>query len=164
MNEIFHRVSVRKYQDRPVEPEKLECILRAAMAAPSACNQQPWEFYVVRRKDKLMELATASPYTGFTADAPVAIVAAYRVDCFAPDYAQIDLSAAMENICLEADSLGLGGTWMGIAPIEERMKRVERMLDMPEGLRAFAIFSLGYPGESRPQEDRYDPARVHWIG
>ena len=163
MKEIFHRISVRKYQERPVEEEKLERILRAAMAAPSACNQQPWEFYVVRRKEKLKELATATPYTGFTADAPAAIVAVYRENCFAPEYAQIDMSAAMENIYLEADALGLGGTWMGIAPMEDRMRVVERMLDIPCGLRAFAIFSLGYPGEARPQEDRYDPSRVHWI-
>ena len=163
MNEIFHRISVRKYQDRPVEPEKLEQLLRAAMAAPSACNQQPWEFYVVRRKEKLAELATATPYTGFTAQAPAAIVAAYREGCFAPDYAHIDMSAAMENMLLEADSLGLGGTWMGIAPIEDRMKTVESMLDIPEGLQAFAIYSVGYPAESRPQQDRWDPARVHWV-
>ena len=48
MNEIFRRISVRKYTDEPVEPEKIEQILRAAMAAPSAGNQQPWEFNVVR--------------------------------------------------------------------------------------------------------------------
>ena len=67
MDAIFHRISVRKYEDRPVEPEKLEKLLRAAMAAPSACNQQPWESYVVQRKEKLAELATATPYTAFTA-------------------------------------------------------------------------------------------------
>ena len=163
MKAIFHRISVRKYEDRPVEPEKLELLLRAAMAAPSACNQQPWEFYVVRRKEKLAELAGATPYTGFTAEAPAAVVAAYRENCFAPDYAHIDMSAAMENMLLEADFLGLGGTWMGIAPIEDRMRAVERMLDIPEGLRAFAVYAVGYPAESRPQEDRYESARVHWV-
>ncbi len=163
MDAIFHRISVRKYEDRPVEPEKLEKLLRAAMAAPSACNQQPWEFYVVQRKEKLAELATATPYTAFTADAPAAIVTVYRENCFAPDYAHIDMSAAMENMLLEADALGLGGTWMGIAPIEERMRTVERMLEIPDRLRAFAIYSVGYPAESRPQQDRYDPARIHWI-
>ena len=53
MNEIFKRVSVRKYQDRAVEPEKITRLLRAAMAAPSAANQQPWEFYVVTNRDKI---------------------------------------------------------------------------------------------------------------
>ena len=66
MNEIFKRVSVRKYQNRAVEPEKITRLLRAAMAAPSAANQQPWEFYVVTRRDKIRELATTSiPYLVF---------------------------------------------------------------------------------------------------
>lgn len=52
MNSIYHRVSIRKYQDKPVEPEKIEAILKAAMQAPSAANQQPWEFYVVTDKKK----------------------------------------------------------------------------------------------------------------
>ena len=51
MDSIFHRVSIRKFQDKPVEPEKIEKLLRAAMAAPSAGNQQPWEFYVVTNRD-----------------------------------------------------------------------------------------------------------------
>lgn len=52
MNPIYHRVSIRKYQERPVENEKILQILKAGMQAPSACNQQPWEFYVVQIKRK----------------------------------------------------------------------------------------------------------------
>ena len=57
MADLFHRVSIRKYQDRPVEREKIVEILRAAMAAPSAKNQQPWEFYVISKKDTLENLS-----------------------------------------------------------------------------------------------------------
>ena len=57
MADLFHRVSIRKYQDRPVEREKIVEILRAAMAAPSAKNQQPWEFYVITKKDTLEKLS-----------------------------------------------------------------------------------------------------------
>ena len=57
MNTIFTRVSIRKFQDRPVEPEKLEKLLRAAMAAPSAKNHQPWEFYVVKNRDIIERLS-----------------------------------------------------------------------------------------------------------
>ena len=53
MNEIFSRVSIRKFTNQPVEREKIVTMLRAAMQAPSAHNQQPWEFYVVSDKDKL---------------------------------------------------------------------------------------------------------------
>ena len=90
MDSIYHRVSIRKYQDKPVEQEKIEAILLVAMQAPSAANQQPWEFYVVTDKKKLLELSQTSPYAGMTADAPAAIVSVYRKDCRIPAYAEID--------------------------------------------------------------------------
>ncbi|MBR1685682.1 MAG: nitroreductase family protein [Clostridia bacterium] len=163
MNHLYTRVSIRKYQDRPVEQEKTLAILRAAMQAPSAANQQPWEFYVVTDKDKLKALAQTSPYAKMTADAPAAIVSVYRRDCAIPAYADIDMSIAMENLCLETDAQGLGGVWLGIAPIEERMQAVKKVLDLPEHLRAFAIFPYGYPAEERKQQDRFDVSRIHYV-
>jgi len=163
MNHIFTRVSIRKYQDRPVEKEKTMAILRAAMQAPSAANQQPWEFFVVTNKEKLEALSKVSPYAGMTKNAPVAIVAVYRKDCLIPSYAHIDLSIAMENLWLETDAQGLGGVWLGIAPIEERMKAVEEILQIPDTLRAFAIFPYGYPAEERKQQDRFDESRIHYV-
>ena len=70
MNSIFHRISVRKYEDKPVEKEKIMQILKAGMQAPSACNQQPWEFYVVTDKKKIEALSKMTPYTGCAAKAP----------------------------------------------------------------------------------------------
>lgn len=163
MNEIFHRTSIRKYQDRPVEDEKLELILRAAMAAPSAKNQQPWEFYVVTDREKIVELSKTSPYAAFTDKAGAMIVACYRKECAVPEYAQIDLSIATENILLEVDSLGLGACWIGTCPQEERMTAVEKVLDIPENLRAFSIVAIGYPAEERIQQDRYDKSRIHFV-
>ena len=163
MSSLYHRISVRKYQNRPVEREKIEAMLRAAMQAPSAANQQPWEFFVVTDRKKLEALAGVSPYAGMTKDAPAAIVSAYRAACALPEYAQIDLSIAMENLWLETDAQGLGGVWLGIAPVEARMRAVEAVVGMPESLRAFAVFPFGYPAEERRQQDRFDPARIHWV-
>ena len=163
MNNIYTRVSIRKYQDKPVEAEKTEAILRAAMQAPSAGNQQPWEFYVVTNKEILKALSEVSPYAGMVKDAPAAIVSAYREECWAPEYAQIDLSIAMENMWLETDAQGLGGVWLGIAPLEDRMKAVEEIIGIPDGLRAFAIFPYGYPAEERRQQDRFDESRIHFL-
>lgn len=163
MNSIYHRISVRKYTDLPVEPEKTEAILRAAMQAPSTGNQQPWEFYVVTNKEMLAALSKVSRYAGCVADAPAAIVSAYRKECWLPGWAQIDLAIAMENLWLETDAQGLGGVWLGIAPDEDRMRDVERLLDMPDTVRAFAIFAYGYPAEARAQEDRFDAARIHYV-
>ena len=163
MKEIFERVSIRKYTDQPVEDEKILAILRAAMAAPSAGNQQPWEFYVVRDRSKLEELSRVSPYAGCTKAAPVAIVSAYREKLWAPAYAQIDMSIAMENLWLACGEQGLGGVWLGIAPVEDRMRAVEEILGIPERLRAFGIFPLGYPAEERKQQDRFDESRIHYV-
>ena len=163
MNNIYTRVSIRKYQDRPVEKEKTLAILRAAMQAPSAANQQPWEFYVVTNKEKLSALSEVSPYAGMTKDAPIAIVAVYRKDCRVPAYADIDMSIAMENLWLETDAQGLGGVWLGISPIEERMKAVEEILNIPDTQRAFAIFPYGYPAEERKQQDRFEEDRIHYV-
>ena len=162
MNSIYNRVSIRKYQNKPVEKEKTLAILRAAMQAPSTGNQQPWEFYVVTDKAKLEALSQVSPYAWMTRNAPAAIVSVYRKACLMPECAQIDLSIAMENLWLETDAQGLGGVWLGVAPIEARMKAVEEILNIPDTLRAFAIFPYGYPAESRQQQDRYDEDRIHW--
>ena len=163
MNPIFHRTSIRKYTNKAVEEEKIELLLRAAMAAPSACNQQPWEFYVVTDCDKLKELSGCSPYAGMLREAPLGIVVCCRNDCQLPDYAQIDCSAAIENLLLEADSLGLGAVWLGIAPLKERMEAVRNVLAMPEQLYAFSMIACGYPAEERKQQDRYEEARVHYV-
>ena len=163
MNEIYTRVSIRKYQDKPVEREKTEAILRAAMQAPSTANQQPWEFYVVTNKDKLEALSKVHPYAGMTKNAPAAIVSVYRKDCALPAYAQIDLAIAMENLWLETKAQGLGGVWLGIAPLEERMQAVEAVLNLPKNVSAFAVFPYGYPAEDRKQQDRFDESRIHYI-
>ena len=129
MNSIYHRVSIRRFQDRPVEKEKTEAILRAAMQAPSAANQQPWEFYVVTNREKIRALAMSHPYARAAEHAPAVIVPVYRKDCAIPAYAEIDLAIAVENMWLETDAQGLGGVWMGIAPLAERMEAVEKILD-----------------------------------
>ena len=164
MNSIFHRISVRKYQNRDVEQEKIELMLKAAMAAPSACNQQPWEFYVVTNPEKIKALSKATPYAGCAANAPVVIVPVYRKEgLIAPDFAQIDLSIAQENMWLETDAQGLGGVWIGIAPMKELMEEVHKLLELPKEVAVFSLFALGYPAESRAQEDRFHPERIHFL-
>lgn len=165
LNAIFKRVSIRKYEDRPVEPEKIERILRAAMAAPSAGDQRPWEFYVVRDKVTIQKLSECSPYSGCAADAPVVIVPCLKTqDLRFPELDEIDLAIATEHILLEATELGLGAVWLAIAPIDERMEAVEAVINMGEGLRPFALVPIGYSAESRLQEDRFDLARIHYVG
>lgn len=163
MNSIFKRRSIRTYQTRKVEEEKVTKLLEAAMAAPSAGNQQPWEFYVVSKKETLEALAACSPYAGCAQNAPLAIVPCCRKDAYFPENVEMDLSAATENILLEAVELDLGAVWLGIAPLEDRMEKVVKVLDLPEYLTPFAIIPVGYPKQDAVQENRYNEQRVHYV-
>ena len=167
MNEIFARRSIRKFLPTMVEDEKIEQLLRAGMAAPSAGNQQPWEFYVVRDKRVIQDLSHCSPYAGCAAGASLAIVVWSRDENMRfPAFVNLDLSAAVENILLEAVHLDLGAVWLGVAPYKAREVLVRRSLGVPKGLTPFAIVAMGYPqatAEDKPREDRYDPSRVHYV-
>jgi len=164
MEEIFKRVSVRKYLDKPVEKEKIEKILKAGMQAPSAGNQQPWEFYVVENKELIEKLSKVSEYSKFVKDAPVVIVPCYRLNGLKfPEYDLIDLSICTENMWLEESALGLGGVMLGIAPHDYRMQYVEKVLNIPMDVRAFALLTVGYPAEDKKQQDRFDKNRIHYC-
>ena len=144
--------------------EKIEKVLRAAMAAPSAGNQQPWEFYVVTDKEVITALSKCSPYSGCAAGAPVVLVPCYRTEGLRfPEFDQIDLSIATENALLEITSQGLGGVWLAVAPITDRISKAKEVLGMGENLVPFALVPFGYPAETRLQQDRYDSSRVHYI-
>lgn len=128
MNSIFHRVSIRKYQEKPVEEEKIELLLKAGMQAPSACNQQPWEFYVVTDKETIQKLSGSTPYAGAAKGAPLVMVPCVRKNgLMAPSLGDVDLAICTENILLEADELGLGAVMMAVAPDAERMEAVRRI-------------------------------------
>ena len=164
MDAIFERMSIRRYEDKPVEPEKVEQLLRAAMAAPSAHNQQPWEFYVVTDKETIAKLSEVTPYAQPAGRAPLVIVPCYATDRLrCPEFAHIDMSACVENLLVEATAQGLGACWMGIAPHEDRQAMVEEIIGAPSTLRAFCLISVGYPGEAREHADRYDSNKVHNV-
>ena len=163
MENIFHRVSIRKYEDRPVEKEKIMQVLKAGMQAPSACNQQPWEFYVVTKRETIEALAKTSPYAVSAAKAPVVLVIAARKDVIFPGITDIDCAIATENLWLELEELGLGGVMMAVSPVPERMEAVRQILNLPDNQYAFALLPFGYPVGKKPQVDRYDAKKIHWV-
>lgn len=166
MNEIFQRFSVRDFTDQPVSQEDIEKILHAAMQAPSAVNQQPWEFYVITNKEVLDELANITPYSKPMGKAPLGIVMVTRKETIAKDYQLIDMGICSENIMLECVSLGLGSVIMGVAPDKERIEKVDKILNLGEGLEAFAMLAIGYPTEAakrRTIQNRFDENRIHYV-
>lgn len=163
MNAIFTRTSVRKFEDRPVEKEKIEKLLQAGFVAPSAGNQQPWEFYVVTKRETIEALAKTSPYAVSAAKAPVVLVIAARKDVIFPGITDIDCAIATENLWLELEELDLGGVMMAVSPVPERMEAVRQILNLPDNQYAFALLPFGSPVGKKPQVDRYDAKKIHWV-
>jgi len=163
MNNIFKRQSVRKYLDKPIEKEKIEILLKAGMQAPSAANQQPWEFLIITDKEKLQALSGMSPYAKPVAKCSVAFVLLGNLETANfPGSWQQDMAAAAENILLEATDLDLGGVWLGVAPEKDRMDYITKLFDLPEKIKPFCLLSIGYPDEAQKISERYDASRVHY--
>ena len=165
MEAIFTRRSVRSYSDEPVEKEKIDKLLRAGMQAPSAMNKQPWEFLVIQSKKTLMDLSKMSMFAKMVASASLAIILLgdYREGQSQKFFPQ-DMSAASENILLEATELNLGAVWLGVHPISQRQKYIKDLFKLPEGVIPFSVIAIGYPKnkESNKFVDRYHQDKVHF--
>lgn len=128
------------------------------MQAPSAANQQPWEFIVVEDKMLLGGLAKISPYAGAIGGSAVTFaLLARQTDLFVPAGWQHDMGAGAENFLLEAVSLGLGGVWIGVATSESATENVRSFFALPDDIRPFALIAIGYPdGQENALIDRFD--------
>jgi len=161
---ILSRRSVRKYQDRPIEDEVTEKLIRAGAAAPSAHNEQPWHFVVIKDRTILDEIPKFHPYAKMLSEAPVALAICadheLEKDPTAGYWIQ-DCSAATQNILLAAHALGLGACWLGIHPREKRKEALRKLLHLPESVEAFSVIALGYPAQDKKPGARFTPDRIH---
>jgi nitroreductase len=162
LDAIMTRRSIRRYSGEPVTPEQIETVLRAAQAAPSAGNQQPWRFIVITEQETLSAAAATSPYARMLGEAAFGIVVCGdTADLKHPVMWQQDCSAAVENALLAAHAIGLGGVWLGYYPKMERVASLKELLGIPEHVEPLAVLALGHPAETKPPSDRYDPSFVH---
>jgi len=160
---ILTRQNIRKYTDQPVSDDLVTQVLRAAMAAPSAGNQQPWQFIVVRDRDSLEAISTASPYSEMARDAQVAVVVCGDLTREERSgYWMLDCAAATENLLVAANSLGLGALWLYFYPRHERIDALRALLDLPQQIIPFAVVPIGYPAEDPAQVDPFRPELVHF--
>ncbi|MCX6257249.1 MAG: nitroreductase family protein [Bacteroidia bacterium] len=163
MNPVFSRRSIRKYTDQPLTDEQIRLILDAGMCAPSAGNQQPWHFVVVKDKLMLQKMSEVSPYADMVSTAPLAIMVCGNLNSQKyPDYWMIDCSAATENMLIEIASLGLGAVWIGVYPKQERTGYLKKLFQLPDEIIPLCIVPVGYPAEHKEPADRFDPAKVHY--
>ncbi|MGD0057354.1 MAG: nitroreductase family protein [Methanomassiliicoccales archaeon] len=162
MEAILSRRSVRKYTSEPVSEDAVKELLRAAMSAPSAGNERPWHFVVIRDRKTMGEIQKFHPFARMLDEAPVAILVCgdQNLEKHGGFWVQ-DCSAATENILIAAQSMGLGAVWLGLYPIRERVEGIQRLVGIPENVTPLSLVSIGHPAEKRAASDRYDESRVH---
>jgi len=154
MEAVGRRRSIRAFEDRPVEEEKLRAVLEAGRLAPSAKNMQEWRFVVVQDPGLRRRLSVAANGQEFVAQAPVVIVGCgtqceYRMPCGQPAFL-IDVAIALEHMVLEAVKQGLGTCWIGAYKQEE----VKNLLRIPPEAQVVCLLPLGHPAqepEARPR-------------
>ncbi len=168
LQNIMARTTCRAFQNKEVEQDKVETLLRAAMAAPTALNAQPWHFIIINDRNLLKQLATASPHTGILETAPMAIAVCGDTSkkLNAPEgvYWIQDVSAATENLLLAAQALGLGATWTGSYPVDDRYKIAKEALQLPPNILPVSIVALGYPAMEPQIKDKWNVDNISYNG
>lgn len=164
---LFRRRSVRRYTTEEVDDAAVRDLLRAAMAAPSACCKDPWEFIVVRDRALREKIAEALPNGKMLAHAAVGVIVCgdlARAHGGELSYLLQDCSAAIENLLCAASLLGLGACWLGVHPRPDRIDHIRGLFRLPPTVIPVSAVAIGRPAESPPARTRYAEERVHWNG
>lgn len=163
LSAIHTRRSVRRYTESPVSEEHKEALLRAAMAAPSAGNSQPWRFVVVDDKTLLARIPAIHPHVGMAKDAPLGVLVCGDTNAEKyPGFWVQDCSAAVQNILLAAAGLGLGAVWTGIHPLEDRSAAFRKLFGLPETVVPLGFIVIGHPADKPSPADRFDAGKIHY--
>jgi nitroreductase len=160
---IHTRRSIRKYTSQEVSDDLINQLLEAAMNAPSANNEQPWHFIVIKDKDILSRISQFHQYIRMAKDSPVGILVCSdnKLNASQADFWVQDCAAATQNILLAAHALGLGAVWTGIYPKPELMRKFSDELTLPANIVPFAFIPFGHPAQKTGRVDRYKKERVH---
>lgn len=155
---ITRRRSIRKFTGQPVPHEDLITLLEAAMAAPSANNSRPWQFFIITEKEQIAAICRAHPYAQFGVDAGAVVIPFGKKE--GNKWFDQDMAAATENLLLAAANLGLGATWCGM--LGEREAAVHSAAGLPDDVFGFALIPIGVPAEKKSPRTQYEDERVHW--
>lgn len=162
---LLNRRSIRKFTDKEISDDIINELMIAAMSAPSACNRQPWEFYIVRDEEVREKLRKSSLFT--RKNGKVGIVVCGNLEKALPgemaDYWIQDCSAAVQSILLRVTDLGLGAVWCGLYPQEKAVIRAKEALNLEDHIIPIALIWLGYKDEELEPRTQYDESKIHYI-
>lgn len=166
------RRSIRKFQDRPIENEKVDVLIEAVLRSPSSRSINPWEFVVVTEPEKVVRLSKAKPHgAAFLKNAPLAIIV-----CTDPEKSDVwieDAAIASIVLHLAATDLGLGSCWVQIRLREHDAQQtaqeyVAELLGLRKGMVVESIIGIGYPAEEKPGHPKsslsYDKVHFEQYG
>jgi nitroreductase len=160
---IMTRRSIRSYSGVPISEENLTTILKAGFQAPSASNHQPWHFVVIRDSQMLSRISNAHRYAKMLPAAGCGIVVCGDKELQGmTGFLVEDCSAAIENMLLAANGLGLGAVWCGLYPNTRLAGPVADLLKLPAKVVPVGMVVVGHKAEEKPFEDRYHPERIHY--
>jgi len=160
---LQHRRSVRRFEHKPVEKEKIDRILQAALLSPSSKGTRPWEFVLVEDRRKLAELSECKPHgSSFLADAAFGVVVI--ADTKTATALVEDTSIASLVMQLASEEEGLGSCWIqvrgrGSDKAESAAAHVRQVLSIPDDYEVEAVIAGGYPAE---KEGPYDLNQLLW--
>lgn len=162
---VLNRRSIRAYTDEPVPRETIERLLAAAMSAPSAADEQPWQFIVIDDPHILENIPGVHPFTPGSGHAPAAVLICGDLSLLrTPGFWVQDCAAAAENLLLAAHGIGLGAVWMAVFPLEDRIRGFRTLFSLPDHIVPFALVPVGHPAEEVPPADRFCEDRIHYNG
>jgi nitroreductase len=162
MEAILTRRSVRKYTDENISDELILELIEAAACAPSAGNQQPWQFIIIDDRKLIDKIPDFHPHSKMLFDAQKTILVCgdLTLEKNKGFWVQ-DCSSATENILIAARAKGLGSCWLGVYPREDRVNGFRKMFNLPKKVIPFSLISLGYTEVKQSKIDRYKSERIH---
>lgn len=160
---IIKRRSIRHYIRKDVDKSQIDLLLKSAMYAPSARNEQPWHFIVIDQSELFERIMKVHPYASMLSEAALAILVCGDEKLeLSKGYWPVDCSAATQNLLLAVHSLGLGAVWLGVYPRRERMDGIRDIFSLPDHIQPFSLVSIGYPAEEKMAPKRFNENRVRW--
>jgi len=160
---IIKRRSIRRYTGKDVDNSSIEIMLKSAMYAPSARNEQPWHFIVIDSRELMDRIMKVHPYASMLSEASIAILICGDEKLeLSKGYWPVDCAAATQNFLLAAHSLGLGAVWLGVYPRRERQDGIREIFKLPAHVHPFSLISVGFPAEKKAIPDRFKEERIRW--
>ena len=154
---------MRSFENREIDKETLETIVKAGMAAPTAVNSQPWRVVVTTDKDLQKRLAEGLPYAKMAEEAGAVLTVLGEIsNGITKNYWVQDCCAMTENMLLAIHCLGLGAVWTGVYPDEEKEETVRKILEIPSKIRVLAVIPLGVPKDKGKVKNKWDAKKIHW--